>query len=75
MEFKNILIIAVVIIVLYLLYLWLFKDNTNYAIVQTTLKGNDISQEKKKVDILPNGGTSLNYSYAFWIYINVYRRC
>jgi hypothetical protein len=72
MEFKNILIIAVVIIVLYLLYLWLFKDNTNYAIVQTTLKGNDDSQAGKKVDILPNGGTSLNYSYAFWIYINDY---
>ena len=28
-------------IVLYLLYLWLFKDTTNYAIVKTTLKGNE----------------------------------
>ena len=70
MEFKNILIIAVVIIVLYLLYLWLFKDNTNYAIVQTTLKGSN--SETIKATTLPNGGTSLNYSYTFWIYINDY---
>ena len=70
MEFKNILIIAVIIIVLYLLYLWLFKDTTNYAIVKTTLKGNE--QQTINANVLPNGGTSMNYTYSFWIYINDY---
>ena len=60
MEFKNILIIAVIIIVLYLLYLWLFKDTTNYAIVKTTLKGNE--QQTINANVLPNGGTSMNYN-------------
>lgn len=70
MEFKNILIIAVVIIVLYLLYLWLFKDTTKGAIIPTTLKGT--MPESKDANTLPNGGTSLNYSYTFWIYIKDY---
>tara|TARA_B100001093_G_scaffold196346_1_gene188720 strand:- start:939 stop:1754 length:816 start_codon:yes stop_codon:yes gene_type:complete len=72
MEFKNILIIAVVIIIIYLLYLWLFKDTTNKYIVQTTLKGN--SGQTVLANTLPNGGTSLNYSYTFWIYINDYNQ-
>lgn len=72
MEFKNILIIAVVIIIIYLLYLWLFKDTTNYRIVQTTLKGNSV--QTFPANTLPNGGTSLNYSYTFWIYINDYNQ-
>jgi len=69
MDFKNVLLIVLVIIVLYLVYLWLFKDTSNFQIFSAH---NAKSSTKFNGRDLPGGGLSQDYTYSFWIYVSNY---
>jgi hypothetical protein len=69
MDFKNILLIVVVIIVLYFVYLTLFQDKTTHQLFSAH---NAKSYASFKASDLPGGGLSSDYTYSFWIYVSNY---
>ena len=69
MDFKNVLLIVGVIIVLYLVYLTLFKDTSTHQLFSAH---NAKSYASFNAKDLPGGGLSSDYSYSFWIYVSNY---
>lgn len=69
MDFKNVLLIVGVIIVLYLVYLTLFKDTSTHQLFSAH---NAKSYASFSAKDLPGGGLSSDYSYSFWIYVSNY---
>ena len=67
MDFKNVLLIVGVIIVLYLVYLTLFQDTSTNQLFSAH---NAKSHASFPATDLPGGGLSSDYAYSVWIYIS-----
>lgn len=66
MDFKSILLIAIVIILLYVIYLFISGNSLD----QTLIKVQDArAQQIIAAGSLPSGATS-NYTFSIWFYIN-----
>ena len=64
MDFKKILFYVVILIVLYSLYKWLFRDAQTLNILDMGSAKESLTKKLK------SGGGSTLFGYSFWIYVN-----
>ena len=63
MDFKKIFFYVFIIIVIFSLYKWLFRDSTTVNILDMQ------SAKKPHTKKLKSGGSSVQFAYSFWIYV------
>ena len=67
MNFKQILLGVIIVIILYLIYTYVFKDSTSNTLYSG---GNAKNQVKIEASSLPGNKASVNFTYSIWIYVD-----
>jgi hypothetical protein len=67
MNFKQILLGVIIVIILYLIYTYVFNDSTSNTLYSG---GNAKTPVKIKASALPGNKASVNFSYSIWIYVD-----
>ena len=67
MNFKKILLGVIIVIILYLIYTYVFKDSTSNTLYSG---GNAKNQVKIEASSLPGNKASVNFTYSIWIYVD-----
>ena len=67
MDFKRILLGVIVVIILYLVYIYVFKDGTSSTLYSGGNAKNGVTIKATK---LPGNKAAADYTYSIWIYIN-----
>ena len=67
MEIQQIIIGIVIVLLIYLLYLWLFGDNTHVYLSGIHKASDPLVIDRSK---FPNNKKSSDYTYSIWLYIN-----
>jgi len=67
MDMKQIVLYAVILIILYLVWNYIFSDSTSKNLITMT---EGTKQKKITADSLPGNKGSNDFTYSFWIYIN-----
>jgi len=67
MNFKHILLGVIIVIILYLIYTFVFKDSTSNTLYSG---GNAKNQVKIDASSLPGNKSSVNFTYSIWIYVD-----
>jgi len=66
MDFKTILLGVIVIVILYLVWKYVFADNTN----QSLSMGGSAKTSRPITSNLPGNLESVNYTFSIWIYVD-----
>ena len=66
MDLKTILLGVIVIVILYLVWKYVFADNTN----QSLSMGGSAKTKREITDTLPGNLESVNYTFSVWIYVD-----
>jgi len=66
MEFKTILLGVIVVVILYLVWTYVFADNTN----QSLSMGGSAKTARKITSTLPGNLESVNYTFSVWVYVD-----
>ena len=67
MNFKKILLGVIIVIILYLIYTYVFKDSTSNTLYSG---GNAKNPVKIEASALPGNKASVNFTYSIWIYVD-----
>ena len=67
MNFKKILLGVIVVIILYLVYIYVFKDGTSSTLYSG---GNAKNAVTIKASKLPGNKASVDFTFSIWIYVN-----
>ena len=67
MSGKNILLGVIVLLILYFVYIYVFKDSTSTNLYSG---GNAKNAKMIKASKLPGNPASVSYTYSIWIYVN-----
>lgn len=67
MNFKQILLGVIIVVILYLIYTYVFKDSTSNTLYSG---GNAKNQVKIEASSLPGNKASVNFTYSIWIYVD-----
>ena len=67
MNFKKILLGVIIVVILYLIYTYVFKDSTSNTLYSG---GNAKNPVKIEASALPGNKASVNFTYSIWIYVD-----
>jgi len=67
MDFKRILLGVIVVIILYLVYIYVFKDGTSSTLYSGGNAKNGVTIKATK---LPGNKASVDFTFSIWIYVN-----
>ena len=67
MSGKNILLGVIVLLILYFVYIYVFKDSSSTNLYSG---GNAKNAKEIKASKLPGNPASVSYTYSIWIYVN-----
>jgi len=67
MDFKRILLGVIVVIILYLVYIYVFKDGTSSTLYSGGNAKNGVTIKATK---LPGNKASVDFTFSIWVYVN-----
>ena len=67
MSFKTILLGVIIVVILYLVWTYVFADNTNQSL---SMGGSAKTKRTIKASSLPGNPASVNFTFSIWIYVD-----